>query len=214
MGLSYSCSLFEKFSTAMQWIATEKLGVPGCVHILDDFMFVSPPQYHLCLSSLQSFLRLADELGVPIKDKKTMLPDTVMSFMGIELDSTRMVKRLPSDKIEKIRPRLHSLKFRRKITLEELQSLIGLLHFACAVVTPGRCFLRRLIDLTIGLKKPHHKRRLTAEAHADIKAWTVFIDEFNGTAIMLDNAWAMSTSLHLFTDSSITGFGGYLKNMY
>lgn len=214
MGLSYSCSLFETFSTALQWIATEKLGISGCVHILDDFMFVSPPQYHLCFSSLQTFLGLAEELGVPIKHEKTMLPDTVMSFMGIELDSNLMVKRLPLDKIEKIRFRLQSLKFRRKVTLEELQSLIGLLNFACAVVTPGRCFLRRLIDLTIGLKKPHHKRRLTTEARADLEAWTLFIEGFNGTAIMLEDTWNSSATLHLYTDSSNTGFGGYLKNRY
>ena len=34
----------------------------------------------------------------------------------------------------------------RKVTLKELQSLVGLLNFCCAVVKPDRCFLRRLID--------------------------------------------------------------------
>jgi len=106
------------------------------------------------------------------------------------------------------------LKTRKKCSLQELQSIIGLLNFACAVVAPGRAFLRRLIDLTIGLKKPHHMRRLTLEARADIQAWSVFIENFNGKALIMDNVWTSSPSLHLYTDSSNTGFGGYLKNFY
>ena len=42
-----------------------------------------------------------------------------------------------------------------KFTLKTLQSIIGTLIFACAVVLPGRAFLRRLIDLTTGVSKPH-----------------------------------------------------------
>jgi hypothetical protein len=37
-----------------------------------------------------------------------------------------------------------------KMTFREIQSLIGLLNFACCVVVSGRAFLRRLISLTVG----------------------------------------------------------------
>lgn len=33
IGLSYSCNLFEKFSTAIQWILENKFSVTHCVHI-------------------------------------------------------------------------------------------------------------------------------------------------------------------------------------
>lgn len=36
-GLSYSCNLFEKFSSALQWILQNKFSVVHCVHMLDDF---------------------------------------------------------------------------------------------------------------------------------------------------------------------------------
>jgi hypothetical protein len=68
---------------------------------------------------------------------------------------------LPSEKVLKITSTLASVKNRKKITLRVLQSVIGLLNFACCVVLPGRAFLRRLIDLTKGITKQHHYIRLT-----------------------------------------------------
>ena len=44
----------------------------------------------------------------------------------------------------------------KKVTLKEVQSLNGLLNFACSVIRPGRAFLRRLIDLTVGVCLPNH----------------------------------------------------------
>lgn len=213
MGLSYSCQLFEQLSTALHWIADYKLSVSGCAHILDDFFFVAP-DYQKALIDLNAFLSLMSELNIPIKSSKTCLPSTVLSFVGIELDSISMEKRLPMDKVTKIKLLLAQFKSRKHVTLRDLQSLIGLLQFACSVVTPGRPFLRRLIDLTIGLRLPYHRRRLTLEAKADLHAWSIFIDHFNGKSLFLDTVWATSETLHLFTDASNVGFGGFLQNKW
>ena len=123
-----------------------------------------------------------------------------------------MEKRLPSDKLEKIRKLLKSFQHKKKATLVELQSLIGLLNFACSVVIPGRPFLRHLIDLTMGLRAPHHRRRLNKEARADLHAWSVFIEHFNGKSVFLPVRWLTPDILNLYTDSSNIGFGGYLNN--
>ena len=64
-----------------------------------------------------------------------------------------MEARLPDDKLEKARSLLLAFQSKQKVTLKELQSLIGVLNFACSVVVPGRAFLRRLIDLTMGVHK-------------------------------------------------------------
>ena len=60
---------------------------------------------------------------------------------------------------------------RRKVTLREIQSLTGLLNFACTVIVPGRAFLRRLIDLTMGILHPHFLIRLSREVKEDLKVW-------------------------------------------
>ena len=48
----------------------------------------------------------------------------------------------------------------RSVTVKQLQSLIGLLNYACKVVIPGLALLRRVINLTIGVSKPHFHVRL------------------------------------------------------
>ena len=71
MGCSTSCNIFESFSTAIQWILKEKLGVKFVSHILDDFMFVGPSNSEICQKSLNTFLALSEHIGIPIKASKT-----------------------------------------------------------------------------------------------------------------------------------------------
>ena len=37
MGATSSCRNFEFLSSALEWIAKHKLGIPHIMHILDDF---------------------------------------------------------------------------------------------------------------------------------------------------------------------------------
>ncbi len=117
-----------------------------------------------------------------------------------------MESRLPLDKVDKIKLLLNTFLERQKVTLKEMQSLIGTLNFACRVVSPGRPFLRRLIHLTRGLQKPHHHLRLTRAAKADLSGWKVFIDSFNGTYMFSSMIWENSEQLHVYTDASGVGF--------
>ena len=68
----------------------------------------------------------------------------------------------------------------------ELQSLVGLLHDASIVITPGRTFLWRLIDL---IKSAHCCPSssfilLNLDAWSDIFWWHTFIDDWNGLSMM------------------------------
>lgn len=202
MGCSISCSIFETFSTALQWIACTKFGVPTMLHILDDFLFLGPPDSSICKLALHQFMSMCDVLGVPIKGEKTEGPSTTLIFLGIELDTVNMEARLPEEKIVKIRNALHSAKRRKKMTLRELQSLIGLLNFACCVVVPGRAFLRRLIALTRGVSKPHFRIRMNSQARLDLNAGCEFIDNFNGKSMFINDDWQNSHKLNLYTDAA------------
>jgi hypothetical protein len=215
MGASSSCKIFETFSTALQWVMENVYHVSGMSHILDDFFFVGPPDSVSCRNDLASFLFLCKSIGVPIKMEKTQAPTTSIVIYGIEVDSTKMECRLPLDKITKISDQLNSFKRRKKVTLRELQSLIGLLNFACSVVVPGRTFLRRLINLTCGITNPKFYIRLNKAARADLDTWALFISQFNGKSVFLDNVWVTSDHLCLYTDASgVLGFAAVLGSQW
>ncbi|XP_069138816.1 uncharacterized protein [Argopecten irradians] len=214
MGCSISCNLFEQLSTALQWSMSNHFQAAGVVHVLDDFLFAGPPDSDKCKNDLVSFLALCQRVGIPIKHTKTVQPTTVITFLGVEIDTVQMEARLPPDKVEKINSLLSAFGSRKKVTLKELQSLIGLLNFACCVVLPGRPFLRRLINLTKGITKPYFRIRLNTEARLDIRAWQEFIASFNGVSLILADRWETSNHLHFYTDASGLGFGAVFNDKW
>ena len=214
MGCSSSCKTFEAFSTAIEWIARHKLEVDELLHLLDDFLFVSAT-YIQCQSNLNRFICLCNQLGIPIAPDKTCGPSTTLTFAGIELDSIKSEARLPQEKILKCVETISAFLKRKKVCLQELQSLIGLLNFATSVITPGTAFLRRLYDLTQGVQKPHHFIRLRAEVKADLRVWLTFLSSFNGVYIFRNEIWENSTKLQLFTDAAGSiGFGAVFGNAW
>lgn len=207
MGCSTSCRIFERFSSAIAWILTEKLGVTHLTKILDDFFFTGPTHVE-CNRSLQLFKCLCDQLGIPVAAEKTIGPDRVMIFRGIELDSVKMIARLPVDKLKAYFSEVQNISHTHKITLRELKSIIGKLQFACAVVPSGRAFLRRLHDHTIGIQKPHFFIRVTKAIKADLQVWASFLKHFNGKSFMYAKLVSHSNTIHMYTDASHHGYGG------
>ena len=214
MGCSVSCQIFESLSTAIQWILQKKLLVKKMSHILDDFIFFGPPDSNICSHALQTFLTLADSLKLPVKHQKTVLPATCVMLHGIEVDTAAMTLRLPQEKLVEAREKVKAMMNRKKTSLKDLQSLLGTLNFACRVVVPGRAFLRRLFDLTKGVVRKQHWIRLTKEARRDLRAWSVFLDSFNGRTLCLPKQWDSSNSMKMYSDASGFAYAAVLGSKW
>ena len=102
-----------------------RFGASGVPYILHDFLFIAETETK-CRTDLSNFLRLCDYLGVPIAQEETVGPSHVIQFEGITLDSVRQETRLLEGKLQKCRLLLQSFYKRRKVTLRELQFLLGL----------------------------------------------------------------------------------------
>jgi hypothetical protein len=212
MGASSSCAIFERFSSALQFIAETKLGIKHMTHIPDDFLILGPKDSRKCQDDLDNFLGFCQKVGILIKTEKTVNATTDITFMGLELDSITMEARLPQDKLVKLRTLLATISKRRKVTLRELQSLLGLLNFCCQVVIPGRCFLRRLTDLTKNVVKPNHHITLNKDSRRDLQAWSLFAQYFNGKHLLSPKRWTDSDILQLHTDASGSiGYGAIFQ---
>ncbi len=212
MGCSMSCQAFDSFSAAIQWIF--QFSVNSMSHILDDFIFLATSQ-NICSKYLECFMHLSEELNIPVKASKTVMPTTTVILRGIEVDTILLEARLPRDKVVTALESVKNLVKCRKTTLRLLQSLIGLLNFCCKVVVPGRAFLRRLIDLTCGIKKPSHHVRIMAEkARKDLKAWKFFLHKYNGRSLFLPSKWTSSEHIQLYTDASGLVFAVILGDVW
>lgn len=183
MGASSSCATFEGLSNAVQWIL-RKFNILWVTHIIDDFMFLGPPGVDTCLASLKLFIKLAVMLGIPINEKKTVLPSTEIVVHGIGVNSVTRIASLPEDKLVEARLRINTLLRKRKANSREIKSTIGFLNFACRVIRSGRAFLRRLIALIMGVKNLNFFVRVTQEAKKDMRVWLKFLDQFTGHSLL------------------------------
>ena len=106
---------------------------------------------------------------------QTALSTQIIEFAGIELDVRLKETRLSLDKIEKCTSFiLHSFLTRDKCTIKEMQSLIGTLNFACAVILPGRAFLRRFTNLLMNVSKHQRFITISRECKEDMCMWLAF----------------------------------------
>ncbi len=211
MGASSSCAIFEEISSAVEWIAREKLSIPGTHHLLDDFLLAAPSQESHPVKYLDRFLEMCDQIGLPMAPDKTEGPSTCLSFAGIELDTCVLEARLPQEKLDKCRQYIASILHKNKVTLRQLQSVIGLLNFACRVVAPGRAFLRRLINLTLGINQPYHHIRVTSGVREDLLTWQNFLQKYNGRSMFIQRDLDTADQLRIQTDAS--GSHGYAAIM-
>lgn len=109
-----------------------------------------------------------------------------------------MTMSLPSDKLDKLKLVINFFQSAKKVTLQELQSLNGLLNFACKVVAPGRAFCRSLINATIVISKPHHRIRLNNNIKQDSCIWQLFLQYYKGVST-IRTQFLDSQSIQLFT---------------
>ena len=213
MGCSSSCQIFQRFSDALVSLLKTNYGVSNVIKYLDDFLIIAKDSSK-CQAAMDSFLSLCQEAGIPIASQKTEGPTTSLTFLGYGLDSVKMVISIPIEKIKAYRDTIHSLLMQKNTTLRELKSLIGKLLFVTNVVTSGRIFLRRLINLTIGKKHPATRINITDGLRDDLIIWLQFFKQFNGKAIIEEKKFTSSNSLHMFTDSCKQGFGGCFRNKF
>ncbi|XP_053372810.1 uncharacterized protein LOC128546374 [Mercenaria mercenaria] len=216
-GCSISCSTFEKFSTFLEYLVRKKANSKHVLHYLDDFLGGGRASTNESQDLLNKFISCMRQLNVPLAEEKTEGPIEVLCFLGLELDSVNMVVRIPMDKVKEAVIKIEHILFKSRVTLREVQSVIGLLNFACRAVVTGRPFCRRLINAICGLSKPHHHLRVSGAMKADLQMWLTFLKDFNGVSVFHKQFWSTNNQLQLFSDSAEgegLGFGVYYAGQW
>ena len=206
-GSRASPKLFESFAASIEWILVNRFNLDHVLHLLDDFLLVTPPNSN-AHTAMDTFIDVLAQLDVPLSPSKTEGPVTSLQYLGIILDTDKMEARLPMDKLARINQKLDSLLQRRSCTKQELLSLLGHLNFAARVIYPGRSFISRIIELSKAVKHLHHYIYISRECRLDLSMWKTLLARWNGISLFLDPQETVSDDMKLFTDASGIGFGG------
>ena len=177
------------------------------MHYLDDFLFFLPPASGSGASLLPLVMSVFGGLGVPVAEDKIEGPATVVTFLGVQIDTIRFELRLTEEKVRFINDLVRSWLSRRSGRSRDFDSLLGYLSHAATVVREGRVFLRYLYNIQAESRSSHHYVHLDAEAKADLLWWTHFLQHWNGTTFFMQPAIPTE---HIFTDASGSiGAGGF-----
>ena len=199
-GLRSAPKIFTSIADALEW-RLKRIGVQQVFHYLDDFLTVACPQSLQCKEELQVLLECFDRLGVPVAEQKLEGPTTTLTFLGIELDTGQMIRRLPPKKLKELKELVGEWLSKKACRISDLQSLVGKLQHASKVVRPGRTFLRRMFELLKGGARKQPWIRLNASFRLDLLWWHLYLESWNGVA-MLENATMRNPDIYLYTDAS------------
>ena len=119
-------------------------------------------------------------MGVPLAVEKVERPTTLLSFLGIGIDTVKMEARLPVDELTRICHLVDTWLHKKSATKQEILSLAGLLQHATKIVHSGRTFASRMYATAAKLEKMHYFTRLNKEFHSDLAWWHAFLQSWNG----------------------------------
>lgn len=198
--------IFNLFAEALHWIIQRHIPA-NLRHYLDDFLPIFRPTVTVqeANAAIDWIEKLAVDLGLSFQAKKTVRPTTSLEFLGLELDSSLMEARLPSDKLIYLRDLLARWDKQRQCDLRSLQELIGFLQFCAQVVPHGRTFIRGLINFSMTFQSEFSRRHVPAYARSDIHWWSIYAQAWNGVQILEPT----KSTIHICTDASgLKGLGG------
>jgi hypothetical protein len=125
-GCRSSGCIWERYAQAAQWILSRHYGIHG-TRWVDDFLFVfdAATSKEQVLVARQAF----DDIGMPMDRSKEVGPSTGLTYIGYLINTVDMTIAVPTEKRESTLELLETSISNRKISVEDLESLIGKLQF-------------------------------------------------------------------------------------
>ena len=142
------------FASTTNWVAQilRQRGYRVIVY-LDDYLIVHQDKNVLERQAIET-VKLLHYLGWNINFKKSILtPQREIEYLGVLWDTVQNKKFLSNNKIQSMRRKISEILNQKKASLRQLQSLIGLMNFACFVIPQGRLNFRRLLNYSNKLPK-------------------------------------------------------------
>lgn len=166
--------------------------------------------YYDCEKNVIKTLTLFDSLGFTVHPAKSVfVPTQVIEFLGFILNSIDMTVSLSLDKSKKIVAFCMEILSADICTLRQLSQLIGKL-VACTPSVPHAAVYHKRLEIfrTLMLRKCkgdyNSLIKLSGECLEDIQWW------IDNVSLMKKPIYQRDPEIVIFTDASLSGWGGYL----
>lgn len=213
-GCKSSPKIFYMLSEAVCWILSNNYAIPHLIHLLDDFLIISPPEA-IPAAHFLTAQKVFSELGIPIAQEKTMGPAKSIEFLGIKLDSDKFQASLPKEKIDRIILVSSTLIDNPNCSKRELLSLLGHLNFAMRIIPQGRPFISHLLSLASSIPALKDRISITQACRDELKLWLTFLNQWNGLSLFYRHLVSSPVDIRLFTDAAPSvGFGGFYQGRW
>lgn len=206
-GLTTAPFIFNLFAEGLNWLLTAYLPLASIVHYLDDFISILPSSVGDVSKALAAFntvyIPLTDALGIPRNDSKDAA-GTVVSVLGVEIDTTLLQARMPRDKLARASSEAASLLRLDRVSHKALQRVVGFLQHCSMVIRLGRTRLQSLYS-DLASFPPHQRsvRRLSHDSREDLAWWRDTLPLFNGIHFFEKSRPLVA----LYTDACDSGLG-------
>ena len=171
----------------------------SCVNYLDDIASCELP--HRANRAHRTLGNLLQTLALEENTTKTTAPATIMTFLGIQLDTDNFQLSIPANKLACTRSILSRWSHKETATKQQLRSLLGTLQHISACIRPGRTFLNRMLNMLRSFPPDSRQINLDSEFNKDLFWWATCLQEFNGTSIIAELDWSHPDAI-FSTDSS------------
>ncbi len=209
-GSRSSCGIFCRFADVIAWIGFNN-GIPAIIHYVDDFLIISPPNQ---FDDKNKFLQILSDLNIPIKFSKLEGPETIIVYLGFEIDTIAMTASLPKQKKNELLAYLQKWKNKKSAQSREIRSLVGYLLWACQVMPQARPYVQQFLNLQNQVQNIDRYINLSKELRNDIDWWLQAINTWNGIYLFEETSWLDPNIQRFFTDASNIGGGATFGNYF
>ena len=175
-GYRNGSQIFQRCTDAIRF-TMQQHGFPHLFNYIDDLIYTGlPSQIH---SSYQFLLELLQELGLEIFQKKLVPPDTVVTCLGIQIDTVNRTLSIPHQKLQEIVKLCKDWVNKTYCSKKALQSLLGSLLYISKCVKPARFFLNHILAL---LRSNYEVQKILLDNSffKDLTWFNTFLCNFNG----------------------------------
>ena len=139
-GLKFGSCLFQRLSVSIRYLMLLK-GYTVCNYI-DDMLILEPRGK---ASKAFDYLKaLLQDLGLTLSNSKLVAPSTVVTCLGIDIDTVKRTFSVPSEKLAEIKKLCQHWLQKQSCMKRQLQSLLGSLLYVSKCVKNARFFLNRM----------------------------------------------------------------------